>query len=95
MRDLGNQDDGLYDRIPLRQRKRFGRAFFYIAGVIFPPLVAAVVQLERARSCFNTAGSSEFFACVGYLPVVENWIIAAVVAAFGLFLVLPLLFWDG
>ena len=89
------EDSELFAKIPEMQRRRFAKAFFYIVGVVLPPMAAAAFQLERARSCFGDLGATHILDCVNYLPTVENWIYVSAVAALSLFLILPLLFWDG
>ena len=90
-----NEDSELFAKIPETQRRRFAKAFFYIVGVVLPPMAAAAFQLERARSCFGDPGATHILDCVNYLPTVENWIYVSAVAVLSLFLILPLLFWDG
>lgn len=90
-----DEDFELYAKIPAGQRQRFAKAFFYIVGAILPPLGIAALQLERARSCFADPKATHVWDCITYLPTVENWIYVAAVAALGLFLLLPVLFWDG
>jgi hypothetical protein len=90
-----DEDFELYAKIPAKQRQRFAKAFFYIVGAILPPLGMAAFQLERSRSCFADPTATHVWDCITYLPTVENWIYVAAVAALGLFLLLPVLFWDG
>ncbi len=77
-----------------QRRRRLTQAYMYLVCMITPPMILAISGIEDTRNCFDQSDAANYWDCVSLLPGVENWLWYGVITVFGLFLVLPILFWD-